>query len=97
MTEGLSSKIRSGSGNTRTVFVFLDLPIHLEHRAGELPLLAEGTIVEFDLEIKNPRDPAKKRHIQGPHEVVRSILKYATGRPGLPGLTQYVEWKAVES
>ncbi len=77
--------------------MFLDLPIHLEYRAGELPLLAEGTIVEFDTEFKNPRDPAKKRRMQGPYEVVRSVLKYATERPGLSGLTQYVEWRAVES
>jgi hypothetical protein len=90
----MSSK---GSGNVRTVFVFTEIPRHIEFRAGDLPILEEGTIVEMKLTIKNPRDPTKVRLVEGPHKVVRSILKYETGRASLGGLTQYLEWKSVDS
>jgi hypothetical protein len=80
-------------GNVRTVFVFTDLPVHIEFRAGDLPLLEEKTVLEFDLTIKNPRDPKKTRKIEGPYRVERRILKYETGRESLAGLTQYLEWK----
>jgi hypothetical protein len=87
----------SGGGNVRTIFVFTDLPVHLEFRAGELPLLGQGTVVEFSVVLKNPRDSRKSRHIEGPYKVHRAVLKYETGRPGLAGLTQYLEWKPVDS
>ena len=85
------------SGNVRTVFVFTDLPRHIEFRAGELPLLAEGTIVEFNIELKNPRDPKKVRRVEGRHKIVRAVLKYETERASASGLTQYLEWKPVDS
>ena len=92
-----SFDVSVGSGNVRTVFIFTDLPIHIEFRAGELPILVTGTIVEFNATLKNPRDPTKSRRIEGPHIVRRSVLKYETGRAGLTGLTQYIEWKTVDS
>lgn len=87
----------SGGGNVRTVFVFTDLPVHIEFRAGELPLLVQGTVVEFNVVLKNPRDSTKSRRIEGPYKVHRSVLKYETGRVGMAGLTQYLEWKPVPS
>jgi hypothetical protein len=84
-------------GAVRTVFIFTDLPRHIEFRAGDLPLLAEGTVVEFNVVLKNPRDRTKSRHVEGPHKVQRMVLKFETGRTGLMGLTQYVEWKSAGS
>ena len=81
------------SGGIRTVFIFMDLPIHIEFRVGDCPILEKGTVVEFNAILKNPRDSSKSRHIEGPYEVNRSVLKYETGRAGFLGLTQYIEWK----
>lgn len=87
----------SGGGNVRTIFVFTNLPVHLEFRAGELPLLGQGTVVEFNVVLKNPRDSTKSRHVEGPYRVVRSVLKYETGRVGMAGLSQFLEWQPVDS
>jgi hypothetical protein len=87
----------SGGGNVRTIFIFTDLPRHIEFRAGELPLLGKGTVVDFNVVIKNPRDSTKSRHVEGPYVVHRAILKYETGRATITGLTQYLEWKPVAS
>ena len=95
--ELVGSALRAGSGVVRTVFVFLDVPRHMEFRAGNMPLLPEGTIVEFDISLRSPRDPTKTKKIDGPYEIVRSVLKYETGRPGLEGLTHYIEWKPVDA
>ena len=87
----------NNSGNVRTVFVFMDIPRHIEFRAGDLPLLEKETVVEMKLTIKNPQDPKKIRRIEGSYRVVRSVLKYETERASLSGLTQYLEWQPVDS
>ncbi len=92
-----SSGLIHGSGNVRTVFIFTDLPRHIEFRAGDFPLLAPETIVMFNAVLKSPRDPTKSRHIEGPYKVQRAVLKYETGRASMAGLTQYIEWKPVDS
>lgn len=82
---------RNGSG-VRTVFVFLDLPRHVEFRAGDMPILEVGTAVEFDVALRNLRDPRRTRRVEGRYEVKRRVLKYSTGRLGTSGLTQFLEW-----
>lgn len=82
----------SSEGSVRTVFVFLDLPRHVEFRAGDLPLMEEGLEMEFDLSITSPKDPRKTRKIEGKYKVVRRALKFNGNRPGLKGMTQYLEW-----
>jgi len=82
-------------GKVRTVFVFLDLPRHVEYRAGDLPLIPEKTVVEFDVSLRNPRDVSKVRKVSGPYSVTRRILRYSS-RPGLSGLTQFLEWSPVQ-
>ena len=84
---------KSNDGVFPTFFVFLDLPKHIEFRSQNLPLLKEGTIVEFNITLKNFKDPTRNKKILGPHMINRSILKYGGKRPGL---TQYIEWKSMK-
>lgn len=86
----------SREGSVRTVFVFLDLPRHVEFRAGDLPLMEEGLEMEFDLSITSPKDPRKTRRIEGKYKVVRRALKFNGNRPGMKGMTQYLEWDCSE-
>src|SRR5580704_15629459 len=64
-----------GSGSVRTIFIFTDLPKHIEFRAGNCPLLNIVITMEFDLLIQNPQEP-KSRKIVGSHIIERIILKY---------------------
>jgi len=79
------------SSSVRTFFVFIDLPQHIEFRAGEMPLISKGTELELDMALRNPRNPKKVKRIQGVHNVVRSVLKYSSTRPPMMGLSQYLE------
>lgn len=79
------------NGGVRTFFVFVDLPQHIEYRAGNLPILRKGSEIEMDTSLRHPRNPKKVRRIHGVYTVVRSVLKYGTTRPSLMGLTQYLE------
>jgi|688.fasta_scaffold1927774_1 hypothetical protein len=80
------------SGIFPTYFIFTDLPKHIEFRTENLPILREGMEVDFDLNIKNPRDPKKTKRIEGTHRASRIVLKYGGKRSGF---TQYVEWKII--
>ena len=77
-------------GNVRTVFIFLNLVKHIEYKVQEMPLLQEGTILEFDMKIK---DFKKIKEIKGSFIVKNRILRYSTSRPGYTGLTQYLEFE----
>lgn len=81
----------SSSGLVRTFLVFLDLPVHYEFRASEMPLLEEGTKIEFDLELRNPKDPKRVRKVQGEYRVQRRKLVFGTSKPSVMGLSQYLE------
>ena len=83
---------QSGSGTFPTYFVFLDLPKHIEFRFSDLPLMKEGTKVEFDMNIRNPRDPRRTKRICGLHIISRCVLKCGGKRTGI---TQYIEWKSI--
>jgi hypothetical protein len=90
---GLRVGGQEGSGGVRTVIVFLDLPVHFEFRAGSMPLLPEGTEIVFDpMELKSAKHPGKTRTVSGSYLVERRVLRYGS-RPGLSGLTQFLEMK----
>lgn len=84
---------RTTSGCFPTYFVFTDLPKHIEFRTEDLPILKEGMEVDFELNIRNPRDPKKTKRIEGLHVITRIILKYGGKRSGF---TQYVEWAVMK-
>jgi len=88
---------QTGSSGVRTIFVFLDLPVHLEFRALQMPLIPEGLIIEFDnMKIRYPADRSGREWIvQGPHQVARRKCVYSSRRPSLAGLTQYLEMRQV--
>lgn len=78
----------------RTVIVFLDLPVHYEFRAGSMPLLPEGTEIVFEaMTLRNPKDRTKTRTVDGAYSVERRVLRFGSSRPGLAGLTQYLEMR----
>ena len=86
----------SESGGVRTVFVFLDLPVHYEFRAGPLPLLEERSEIVFEqMTLKNPKDLKRDRTIEGAYVIERRILRFGASRPGFTGMTQYLEMKVV--
>ena len=88
------SSVVSG-GNIRTFFIFLDLPQHLEFRAGEMPIMSSGDHIELDIALKHPRNHKKMRKINGKYLINQRILKYSSGRSNLMGLSQYLELKPV--
>ena len=74
----------------RSYFIFTDLPIHVEYAAGLLPLLNEGRVINFELSLKNPKNPKKVREVNGAYLVSKIKLTFATRDQKL-GLTQYIE------
>jgi hypothetical protein len=85
-------QVTKSNSHVRTFSVFLDLPRHIEFRMDDLPLLSMGTMVEFNLIIKNPRDSSKTRSVKGMYVVARTKLQYLN-IPGKEGLSQYLEWE----
>jgi len=79
------------SGLLRTFLVFLDLPKHVEFRVDGWPLLDEGAVVVFDLQVKESAASRKPRDVVGPYRVKRRVLRFVTGRPSRHGLSQYLE------
>jgi len=90
----VQARIPSGSEPVTTFFVFVDLPKHVEFRAPNIPILSEGTVVDFNLTIRSLKDVRKTIPIRGPHTLQRSILTYGGKRPGL---IQFLEWKSDKS
>jgi hypothetical protein len=84
----------AGVESVRTFFVFTDFPMHYEFRVSGIPLLEEGTVVEFFLELKDPKSKNIKM-MEGPYRVSRRKLIYRTDKQSLIGLTQYLEWSQV--
>lgn len=89
------SGVLRGGGGMRTVFVFLDLPRHVEFQAGEMPLIPQGEVVTFDVSLRNHRDPRKTRKVEGEYRLKRRALRYSTSRASSSGMTQYLEWEPV--
>jgi len=76
--------------NVRTFGIFLDLPIYLEIRLQDLPIMVVGQLIDFDLRIPKFNHKIKEYQIQGEHKVVNSIIKYG-GK--YTGATQYLSFK----
>lgn len=70
--------------------MFLDVPKHVELRVDGFPLLEEGTVVNFDLQVKE-HGGRKARDVKGPYLVKRRVLSFSTGRPSRTGFSQYLE------
>lgn len=83
-------------GLVRTFLVFLDLPVHVEFRATNMPLLSTGTVIDFRLSLRNPKDPKRLRRIEGEYEILRKRLIYQTEKPSVRGLTQYLELSPIQ-
>jgi hypothetical protein len=79
----------------RTYLVFLDLPIHYEFRVSDMPILPEGMIIEFELDLMDPKS-RRSRRVEGPHVITRRKLVYSTSRPLSTGLTQYLEFSRID-
>lgn len=80
-----------GSPPLRTFLVFLNLPKHVEFRVEGWPLLTEGTVVDFDLQVKESPSVRKPYDVVGPYRVKRRVLRFSTGRPSRAGFVQYLE------
>jgi len=78
------------AGSIRTVIIFTDLPVHLEFRAGNMPLLSPGIELIFDMMTVRDRLKQRSRVIEGTYVVKKRVLRYGS-RPGFQGLTQYLE------
>lgn len=75
----------------RTFAVFKDLPIHVEYRVADMPLIPEGTQILFQTDLRYPRNPNKIRKVDGIYVVVKRKLIYSSGRLEVAGLTQYLD------
>lgn len=85
---------KTESGLIRTYLVFLDLPVHIEYKVGNFPLLNVGRIIEFDLSLRHLKDPKRIKRVQGPYIIECQRLKYVSdGKPSARGLSQYLEIK----
>lgn len=80
-------------GSVRSFLVFLDYPKHVEFRVDGFPVLEEGTVVDFDLLIKDPQGGRKPWECKGPYRLKRRVLKFSMGRPSKSGFTQYLEFE----
>jgi hypothetical protein len=72
-----------------TFLIFTDLPKHIEWRVDGFPVLQEGEIIEFDMNLVNPLNMKRSRKVNGNYVISRKILKYSTTKP--IGFTQYLE------
>jgi hypothetical protein len=70
--------------------VFLDSHIHCEYRVIDMPIMEEGTIIEFFISLKDPQT-GESRNIEGPYKISRCKLVYRTDKPSVCGLSQYIE------
>jgi len=78
----------------KTFFVFLDLPVHVEYAAGDVPLMPENVVIGFRASLRNPRNPKQVRKIDGDYKIVRRKLLYSTTGQNA-GLVQYLELNPV--
>jgi hypothetical protein len=82
----------------KTYFIFSVLPKHVEYFAGtDYPLMQVGSIVNFDLELKDPRLVHKSKRVLGDFYAARCSLRYSNQVGNKAGLRQYIEWVPVKS
>lgn len=78
----------------RTYLVFQDLPMHIEYRVDDMPLIPDGTKIYFKLDLRHPSDPKRIRKIDGTYQVDSKRLIFSTDK--CQGLTQYLVMCPVE-
>lgn len=83
--------MEGGEELVRTYIVFQDLPVHVEYRVGDMPIMPEGVQIRFKIDLKHPRDPKRIRKVDGTYEIKRRRLIYSSEKPRDQGLTQYLE------
>lgn len=71
--------------------MFVELPFHLEYRAGNLPLIDQGTEIHVVADVRDPSPQGAVRKINATYFVQKRKLVYQTVRPSLMGLSQYLE------
>jgi hypothetical protein len=83
----------TSTGLIRTYVVFLDLPKHIEYRVTDLPLLQVNDSIEFNLNLRDPRNLTKIWKVNGLYIIFKRILKYCSDNSKKSGLTQYLEFQ----
>ena len=79
------------TGNMRTFFIFLDLPLHFEFRVSNAPLFNVGSSFHVRLNLRNPKDPKRLREINGEYSVKQAKVVYSNEVPSKQGWSQYLE------
>jgi hypothetical protein len=75
----------------RTYLVFKDLPVHVEYRVSDMPIVPEGVCIRFKVNLKHPRDLNRIRKVDGNYKVSKRLLVYSFENQCNKGLTQYLE------
>lgn len=88
--------MEGGAELVRTYLVFHDLPVHVEYRVSDMPLVPEGTQIDFRIDLRHPRNPKRVRKVNGAYVVQKRYLIYSSEKPRDQGLTQYLELDPVE-
>lgn len=75
----------------RTYLVFLDLPMHIEYRVNDMPLMPEGVVIHFKIDLRHPRNPKRIRKIDDKYKIENRRLIYSSVESGSQGISQYLE------
>ena len=81
----------------RTYLVFHDLPVHIEYRVGDMPLMPEGVLITFKVNLRHPREPKRIRKVDGTYKLIKRRLIFSSEKPDARGLTQYLELEPAEN
>lgn len=88
--------MESETGLTRTYLVFKDLPVHVEYRVEDMPVMPEGAQIDFRIDLRHPRYPKRIRKVDGAYSISKRRLIYSFENSRNQGLTQYLELDPVE-
>jgi len=75
----------------RTFFVFLDLPFHVEYETYDFPVLDEGSVIEFRMSVRDPKNLKNSRKIEGEYRITSRKLVFETKNQSKTGFSQYLE------
>lgn len=78
----------------KTFLVFLDLPMHVEYRVHDMPLMPAGVEIHVRATLRNPRNAAQSRKVDDVYSVKRNKTVYSSEGP-TAGLAQYLELERV--
>jgi hypothetical protein len=88
--------METGEELVRTYLVFKDLPVHVEYRTNDMPLIPEGIEIRFKASLRHPNFPKRIRKMDGIYKVIKRRLIYSSDRPSAQGLSQYLELDCME-